>query len=222
MRRISILGASIVVLALGAATSQASTSAAKASASCGTEHTEGGAAHIIAQGVSCARARKVIHDFATKGAFWHFVGTNHANGYSPVDGWRCTLFMGHSDCKRGHAVIRAEPLPPGHAAVALAGTGGASATSASVHGRPPPCAQRALTAGLRRGKLRGRIDGHAWACAGRFAYAVILVDAGGGVRDAVTVLFRASTAGWEVVSRGKYCENGSVPVRIRRIACESN
>jgi hypothetical protein len=52
----------------------------------------------------------VIHDFATKGAFWHFVGKNHADGYSPVDGWRCTLFHGHSTCKRGRAVIKAEPL----------------------------------------------------------------------------------------------------------------
>jgi hypothetical protein len=96
----------------GAATTHAPSIKAKASASCGTEPTAGGPAHIIApHGVSCTRARKVIHDFATKGAFWHFVGTNHGNGYSPVDGWRCTLFMGHSDCKRGHAIIRAEPLP---------------------------------------------------------------------------------------------------------------
>jgi hypothetical protein len=109
------------------------------------------------------------------------------------------------------------------AAVALVGTGGlVSATSASAQGRTPPCTERALTAGLRRGKLRGRIDGHAWACAGRFAYAVILVNAGGGILDDVTVLLRAKATGWEVVSRGKYCEDGSVPARIRRIACESN
>lgn len=113
---VAIFTVATVVLALGASTTAVSARTAKASASCGTEHTEGGPAHIIAHGVSCARARKVIHDFATKGAFWHFVGTNHANGYSPVDGWRCTLFMGHSECKRGHAVIRGEPLPPGHAA----------------------------------------------------------------------------------------------------------
>jgi hypothetical protein len=83
---------------------------AKASASCGTENTEGGPAHIVASGVSCTRARQVIHDFATKGVFWHFVGTDHENGYSPVDGWRCTLFMGESGCKRGHSVIRGVPL----------------------------------------------------------------------------------------------------------------
>ena len=110
MKRIWILGASVVVLALGAASTTATGTTARASASCGTEHTEGGPAHIIASGVSCTTARKVIRDFATKGAFWHFVGTNHANGYSPVDGWRCTLFMGESECKRGHSVIRGEPL----------------------------------------------------------------------------------------------------------------
>jgi hypothetical protein len=94
MKRTPILGASVVVLALGAASTTATGTTAQASASCGTEHTEGGPAHIISSGVSCIRARKVIRDFATKGAFWHFVGTTHGNGYSPVDGWRCTLFMG--------------------------------------------------------------------------------------------------------------------------------
>jgi hypothetical protein len=96
-----------------AITMTSAASAANAGVSCGTENTEGGLAHVTATGVSCRTARKVIHDFTTKGAFWHFIGTNHANGYSPVDGWRCTLFMGHSGCRRGHSVIRADPPPPG-------------------------------------------------------------------------------------------------------------
>lgn len=66
MKRIWILGASLVVLALGAANTTATGTTARASASCGTEHTEGGPAHIIASGVSCTTARKVIHDFANK------------------------------------------------------------------------------------------------------------------------------------------------------------
>ena len=105
----------LMVLAADTPAGAAITTGATASTRCGTEQTAGGVAHVIApHGVSCARARKVIHDFVSKGAFWHFVGTNHGNGYSPVDGWRCTLFMGHSDCKRGHAIIRAEPLPLSH------------------------------------------------------------------------------------------------------------
>jgi hypothetical protein len=105
----------VVLLLLAAsmlgATTSASTSA-KASASCGTVQTKQmGALHVIADRVSCATARKVIRDFGFKGVFWHFVGRNHGEGYSPVDGWRCTLFQGHAGCSRGRAVIKGEPPP---------------------------------------------------------------------------------------------------------------
>jgi hypothetical protein len=82
---------SVVLLLQGASTpagigaSSVSTTAA-ASVSCGTEHTKGmGALKLIASGTSCATAHKVMRDFAAKGVFWHFVGTNHVNGYSPVE-----------------------------------------------------------------------------------------------------------------------------------------
>jgi hypothetical protein len=84
-----------------------------------------------------------------------------------------------------------------------------------------PCTESALAAALRRSPLRGRIDGNSWGCAGRFAYAGVIVAAGNS-SDEITVLFRAGSGGWEVASRGKYCEDGSVPARIRRPACESN
>jgi hypothetical protein len=106
-----MLGASVLMLALGSATATASGATATASTSCGAlQHTGGGPAHIIASGVSCTTARKVIEDFSRLGPFHDYVGTNHANGYSIVDGsWHCTLFMGHSACKRAHAMINAEP-----------------------------------------------------------------------------------------------------------------
>ena len=108
MKRIWVLGASIVILALGVAT----TATAKTSTSCGTlRHTGGGPAQILASGVSCTTARQVIKDFSRLGPFHNFVGTNHTDGYSVVDGsWHCTLFMGHSACTRGDATIKAEPL----------------------------------------------------------------------------------------------------------------
>jgi hypothetical protein len=79
---------------------------------CDTENTGDGPARIKAHGVTCRTARSVVHDFATKGVFWHFVGTNHGNGYSPVDGWRCTLFQGYTDCTRHGKWISGTPLPP--------------------------------------------------------------------------------------------------------------
>lgn len=66
-----------------------------------------------------------------------------------------------------------------------------------------------------------RIDRNGVGCAGRFAFAAVLVGANG-VTVEITVLFRADARGWEVVSRGKYCEAGVVPARIRRPACETN
>jgi hypothetical protein len=111
MRRMTILGASILALALAVMPATASGITATVSTSCGElANTAGGPAHIIASGVSCTAARKVMKDFSRLGPFHHFVGTNHANGYSIVDdNWHCTLFMGHSACKRGSSVIRAEP-----------------------------------------------------------------------------------------------------------------
>jgi hypothetical protein len=90
-------------------------------------------------------------------------------------------------------------------------------------GRAPsaPCTKPALTAGLRRGKLHGSIDGHGFGCAGRFAFAAVLVGSGNEAVE-ITVLFRADAGRWQVASRAKYCENGSVPAKIRRPACETN
>jgi hypothetical protein len=82
-----------------------------------------------------------------------------------------------------------------------------------------PCTERALDAGLRRDHLSGRIDG--FCCAGRFAYAGVLVNGGSGETDQVTVLFHAAAPGWQVVSRA-YCNGGDIPAKIRRAACDSN
>ena len=104
--------------------------------------------------------------------------------------------------------------------VALAG-GASSLGSASAAGlKIPPCTKRALAAGLRRGHVRGSLE-QGFRCAGRFAYSGVLVGTGEN-KVTITVLFRADSRGWDVASRGKYCENGSVPKRIRQGACDSN
>jgi hypothetical protein len=106
--------------------------------------------------------------------------------------------------------------------VASLGAGGASwAASASAAGPTvPPCSRQALASGLRRGHVHGTLE-RGFRCAGRFAYSGVLVGSGAH-RITITVLFRAGSDGWTVASRGKYCQNGSVPSRIRRGACDSN
>jgi hypothetical protein len=103
------------------------------------------------------------------------------------------------------------------AIAALASAGGAVGVSrASASSRTPPCTKRALTDAMRRSHLRGRVLND-FRCAGRFAFAAVLFG-----EDEGTVLFRADGGVWETASRGKYCENGAVPTRIRRPACDSN
>jgi hypothetical protein len=84
-----------------------------------------------------------------------------------------------------------------------------------------PCTKRALTAGLRRGKPRGRIPRNDFGCAGRFAFAAVVVAARNNAVE-ITVLFHAVAGHWAVASRGKYCEDGEVPAKIRQPACETN
>ena len=104
------------------------------------------------------------------------------------------------------------------AAALLAGAGSALwVGSASAAKKSPPCTKRALTAGLRRGKTGGRIDGRNWACAGHFAFAAVVVH-----NIEITVLFRARQQDWFVASRVKYCKKGIVPARIYQPACETN
>jgi hypothetical protein len=81
----------------------------------------------------------------------------------------------------------------------------------------PACTRRALTEGLRQGGLRGYIDGDTFGCAGRFAYAGVIVDG-----NEVTVLFRAVGRRWHPASRARFCGDGSVPKQIYQPACETN
>jgi hypothetical protein len=120
-------------------------------------------------------------------------------------------------------MIRLLRLTTAVAAAAAALVGSASAlcvgAASAATRREPPCTKVALTAALHRGRLHGRIV--QLGCAGRFAYAVVIVNAGKGEKDDVTVLFRANGKSWEIASF-KYCANGSVPAQIRQPACNTN
>jgi hypothetical protein len=109
-------------------------------------------------------------------------------------------------------------------AVAIAATASGATSGAAVLYRATanaPCTKPALTAGLHRGKQRGRIVGKSFGCAGRFAFAAVLVGAGKDEIE-ITVLFRAVARRWQVASRAKYCGDGAVPAKIRQPACETN
>jgi hypothetical protein len=81
----------------------------------------------------------------------------------------------------------------------------------------PPCTRRALEAGLRRSGMRGRVVAKSWGCAGRFAYAAVVVH-----NIEITVLFRAHGDHWRTASRQKYCGKHEVPKRIYQPACETS
>jgi hypothetical protein len=107
------------------------------------------------------------------------------------------------------------------AAVGVAGASGAlyASTASGASVRYPPCSKQALIGGLRRGATpfaRGRVV-RPWACAGRFAYASVVVDG-----NELTVLFRADGRHWKTAGRSTYCADGAVPARIRQIACNTD
>lgn len=79
-----------------------------------------------------------------------------------------------------------------------------------------PCTKNAIEAGLRRSGTRGHlIKSGDFECAGRFAFAVVLIG-----DDEAVELLRSYGRRWEVVDRGKYCEAGKVPAKIRYEGCE--
>jgi hypothetical protein len=116
--------------------------------------------------------------------------------------------------------VRLRRLAVAVSAAGLVGAAGVSVSSASGAKEPtPPCTKPAFVAGLRRGVTplpHGQVI-RPWACAGRFAYAAVVVAG-----NELTVLFRADGTRWETADRAKYCEDRSVPARIYQNACNTN
>ncbi len=95
----------VALVLVGAATG--SVSQAASTKACGTLTGFYGKAKIRAQrNISCAAARRVFRDyFAGKGR--KHQGSNHANSYTAVDGWKCGTATGASGCSRGATFIQA-------------------------------------------------------------------------------------------------------------------
>jgi hypothetical protein len=196
--------------------------ASAASRSCGTVLVQGSLTYeltVTKGSPSCPTVRRIAkrygHPISKKPRFYCGKEAYECEYSTYPAGWRCGgLFQGHFQCWHGaNSPARAD-----------AAFEGGESTAARLDrrafdraGRRPPCTRRALTTGLHRSGLRGYIDGDTFGCAGRFAYAGVIVD-----RNEVTVLFRATGRHWRAASRAHYCADGSVPRQIYRPACESN
>jgi hypothetical protein len=127
------------------------------------------------------------------------------------EGWRCGgLFQGTFQCWRGSN-------SPNRANAIFDASSGVSRVALELAGHRPACTKRALTRGLHRSGQRGYIDRDGFGCAGRFAFAAVIVD-----DVEITVLFRATDGRWHSASRARFCEDGTVPKKIYRPACETN
>jgi hypothetical protein len=176
---------------------------------CGTLRGPGARFSILAYHARCATARHVFGAlFAGKGRRRKDPSTGQIDRV--IDGWICGSGAGGFGCAKlgPHGTIL--PYKPGQPSINAEATGPAPAVT---HG--PPCARKALAAGLKRGtnKIPGApIEG--FRCAGRWAIAAVL----DGVDD-VPVLFHARGTRWVTVDRAKPCQTHAVPKKIYASAC---
>lgn len=175
---------------------------------------------FVLHGVSCnaghRRIKTYFHDIATKTCRGR--GTTCIFEYP--GGWDCSSPPPSFPTSASHRfavceIFRGRPVASVTVYRVARNPGAPAHRPMSGH---PPCTRQALVAGLRRGvrPLQGRLV-RPWACAGRFAYAGLVVDGNEG-----TVLFRAVGRVWKPADRGKYCADGVVPARIYQPACNSN
>ena len=161
---------------------------------------------------SCKEVRMIAKDYdhpKEAKAYCHPVDHLCEYGVYPR-GWRCTgLFQGNYGCWLG-GDVRGRGARASFGATLIY-----TATSRTLHRDrrtvKAPCTKKAIKAGLGQGN--GRLL--SFKCAGRFAYADVKIAD----YEAVQLL-RSSAGHWQVVDRGKYCEAGVVPEKIRYSACE--
>jgi hypothetical protein len=109
------------------------------------------------------------------------------------------------------------------AALLLVAAFAASAGAAASTMKLPPCTQKALTAGLKRGSAqpKGAIFTKPFACASGWAYSGVIV---GGKKNGVeaTAVYQAKNGVWQTVDRTKPCNTHAIPKKIYQGACTSN
>jgi hypothetical protein len=238
MRKVVSITTVAIVVALAAAGSAAAFGAignSKAAPVCSNETVE--VAHVgkltirfgLMGRVSCGEAHRVIRKYFHEMSAGHCGALNNFCDLALSGGWDCSIFPAAEEKETGGAFAGCYRMTTGGRIRLYKAKRPISKSHASrlhefnaLSGTNPPCTRQALTAGLHRSKLRGRRRLNSWGCAGRFAYGGVEVFTKSGLGIETTVLFRADARGWEVVSRGKYCENGAVPARIRQPACETN
>jgi hypothetical protein len=102
---------------------------------------------------------------------------------------------------------------------AFAASAGAAASTTKL----PPCTQKALTAGLKRGSAqpKGAIFTKPFACASGWAYSGVIV---GGKKNGVeaTAVYQAKNGVWQTVDRTNPCDTHAIPKKIYKGACTSN
>ena len=109
----------------------------------------------------------------------------------------------------------------------LLGTGllmaGVFATSAgaSTTSKHPPCTQKALSAGLKRGSAPKNAKFlKPFGCARGWAYSAILVGGRNGFE--ATAVYKAKNGVWVTVNRAKPCRTHAIPKKIYRGACTTS
>jgi hypothetical protein len=97
-----------------------------------------------------------------------------------------------------------------------------SAGAASMS-KLPPCTQKALAAGLKRGSAqpKGAVFTKPFACASGWAYSGVIV---GGKKNGVeaTAVYQAKNGVWQTVDRAKPCKTHAIPQKIYKGACLTN
>ena len=97
-----------------------------------------------------------------------------------------------------------------------------SASASTRKSKYPPCTQKALSAGLKRGSAQpknAKLEGP-FGCAGGWAYSGILVGGKHGF-EAIAV-YRAKNGVWTTVDRAKPCRTHAIPPKIYRAACTTS
>ena len=109
------------------------------------------------------------------------------------------------------------------AALVVVAAFAASAGAAAHKSTLPPCTQKALTAGLKRGSAqpKGAIFTKPFACASGWAYSGVIV---GGKKNGVeaTAVYKAKNGVWQTVDRAKPCNTHAIPKKIYKGACTTN
>jgi hypothetical protein len=225
----------ILTLTLAAATTPALAAAPTSTVRLSIPGT-GASCVMTTASVSCQGATSAVTMSATVTPSGAVTTCRKPQGASP----NCVLFPGarYRDAFIGHPELTVGPFaciplgvftrPTGAVCTVVASGKGVRITANKVspvqqisRGPHPLCTRAAITAALARGLHRPSLAPsyltRGWQCVGNYARAVYVVVAGRAKNDTV-VVFRGKGRRWQLVGRGRICEDGELPAQIY-IAC---